>query len=523
MEIVSVQQMRQLESLSEKAGLTSQILINNAGKQIGENLLCQIGQSKKTLLFLIGPGNNGYDGLLAAQYLRNMKLSAIQIYTYACTDPKLLSYNIIVSKESPFSDSIFTDPKLSSLKKLIQVSDIVIDSILGIGISRPIQNPIKKILIELNKEKHARDSLKIIAVDVPTGLDSNRGTVDENCPFADITLSLGNPKIGLFELPGMNHIGKISVLDIGFLKNIQVNSQIKMLTAKKITPYLPRRTSMSHKGSSGRVLIIGGSRNFIGAAYFAAASAYKVGAGLVTIATPRSLVYPLSVKIPEATFIPLRESNDGAISSNNLDLIAPQVSKYDSLVIGCGIGQDPQTQIFLSKLLTNINTLPKLIIDADGLNWLSSMNIKKRISTIKKLNTPILTPHQGEMKRLIDLSMQLDLPPRIALVKKLSQEWNATFVLKGPYTLVGSKDGSVYINPVATPSLATAGSGDILSGMIGGLIAQNLNSQAASLTSVFIHGSAGIELTETIGEIGAISSDLLNIIPSTIQKLRQQF
>ena len=151
------------------------------------------------------------------------------------------------------------------------------------------------------------------------------------------------------------------------------------------------------------------------------------------------------------------------------------------------------------------------------------MNIKKRISTIKKLNTPILTPHQGEMKRLIDLSMQLDLPPRIALVKKLSQEWNATFILKGPYTLVGSKDGSVYINPVATPSLATAGSGDILSGMIGGLIAQNLNSQAASLTSVFIHGSAGIELTETIGEIGAISSDLLNIIPSTIQKLRQQF
>ena len=273
MEIVSVQQMRQLESLSEKAGLTSQILINNAGKQIGENLLCQIGQSKKTLLFLIGPGNNGYDGLLAAQYLRNMKLSAIQIYTYACTDPKLLSYNITVSKESPFSDSIFTDPKLSSLKKLIQVSDIVIDSILGIGISRPIQNPIKKILIELNKEKHARDSLKIIAVDVPTGLDSNRGSVDENCPFADITLSLGNPKIGLFELPGMNHIGKISVLDIGFLKNIQVNSQIKMLTSKKITPYLPRRTSMSHKGSSGRVLIIGGSRNFIGEAYFAAASA----------------------------------------------------------------------------------------------------------------------------------------------------------------------------------------------------------------------------------------------------------
>ena len=153
MEIVSAQQMRQLESLSEKAGLTSQILINNAGKQIGENLLCQIGQSKKTLLFLIGPGNNGYDGLLAAQYLRNMKLSAIQIYTYACTDPKLLSYNITVSKESPFSDSIFTDPKLSSLKKLIQVSDIVVDSILGIGISRPIQNTIKKNTYRVKQRK----------------------------------------------------------------------------------------------------------------------------------------------------------------------------------------------------------------------------------------------------------------------------------------------------------------------------------------------------------------------------------
>ena len=521
MEIVSVQQMRELESLSEKSGITPEALINNAAKQIAKNLICQIGKSKKTLLFLIGPGNNGYDGLLATQYLKKMTFEKTKIYTYACTDPHLLNYDISEWKEYPFSHSVLKDTNLSNLTKLIQTSDIVVDAILGIGISRPIKNPIKKILIELNKEKRARASLKIIAVDTPTGLDSNTGTVDENCPFADITLSLGNPKIGLFELPGINHIGKHSVLDIGIPKTLQVNSHIKMLTSKKIIPYLPHRNSISHKGSSGRVLIIGGSKNFIGAAYFAAAAAYRVGAGLVTIATPQSLVTPLSIKIPEATFIPLRESSPGVVSSNNLDLIIPELSKYNALVVGCGIGQDSQTQIFLSGLLTDINSLPQLVIDADALNWISSMPEKKRLDLIKKLNNPILTPHHGEMKRLVDISIESNLPPRIPLIHKLSQAWNATFVLKGPYTLVGTKDGSIYINPAATPSLATAGTGDILAGMIGGLIAQNLSNTASSITSVFIHGLAGLKLTETIGEIGSITSDLLNILPSTVQELRK--
>jgi NAD(P)H-hydrate epimerase len=266
------------------------------------------------------------------------------------------------------------------------------------------------------------------------------------------------------------------------------------------------------------VLVVAGSINYIGAAYLACSGAIRVGAGLVTLATAASLQPVLASKLTEVTYLPLPESDSGIISPQAAELIHRELSRYDVLLLGCGLGQSESAIKFVDSVLLQSKTaLPSLVLDADALNTLA--------------NTPqwwqqlagdaILTPHPGEMARLAGVLVEEVQSDRAGITKKVAQEWHKTVVLKGAYTVIAAPDGQTRISPIANPGLASAGTGDVLSGAIAGLVAQGLNLFDAATLGVYVHGEAGEAVKTRLGNTGMIASDLLPLLPLVIKQLKE--
>lgn len=280
-------------------------------------------------------------------------------------------------------------------------------------------------------------------------------------------------------------------------------SDIQKLTKDWITQKLPSRPKDANKGTFGKVLVFAGSENYPGAAYLVCASAYRVGAGLVTLATIPSVKNIVSRNLPEVTFL----LPDEIIEKGN---------HYDVIILGPGLGQDKQIAGLVKRFLSEKNLL-KAIIDGDGLNLLAKMG--KWWERLER-GKIILTPHPGEMSRLTNLSIDKIQADRVSVAKNFAKKWNQIVVLKGANTIIGSPDGKVSISPFANPLLATAGTGDVLSGVIAGFVAQGLNSFDAACVGVYIHGLAGDRLKEKIGNAGALASDLLPFLPLIIKQIR---
>lgn len=274
------------------------------------------------------------------------------------------------------------------------------------------------------------------------------------------------------------------------------------LTKEYICPLLPKRPKDANKGTFGRVLVVAGSKNYPGAAYLSCAACYRVGAGLVTLATEDIVKIIVSKKLPEATFI-------------TQDEVLGKIKDYDVLLLGPGLGQDNEVMELIEQLLKM--ELPKTVIDGDGLNILSKID-----SWWEKLNEEvILTPHPGEMARLTGLTVDQIQPDRVNIAQKFARVWNQLIVLKGANTVIASPGGEVRVSPFSNPALATAGTGDVLAGMIAGFLGQGLNTFDAACVGIYIHGLAGEMLKEKIGDAGGLASDLLPIIPIVIRNLKE--
>jgi len=515
MKIVTAEQMRQIEADCARIGLPPDVLVEKAGKAFAEEVRKIVEAIDQHFLCLIGPGNNGGDGLVAARYLHDW---GAKVSVYLCAQRPLNDKNLeLVRQHAITCIDGKQDTSLSQFDKLLSSATTVVDALFGTGKVRPLQGIYQRVLDKVAEAKNKNRSLRIISLDLPSGLDADTGAVDPHSPYADDTITLGFPKIGLFCFPGAERVGRLRIADIGIPLHLADPITTELMTDDWAKTALPKRPLNANKGTFGRVLVVAGSINYIGAAYLACNSAMRVGAGLVTLATAVSLQPILAAKLTEVTYLPLPGSAPGFITPEAATLVQEQAENYDVLLAGCGLGQSPAVAEFTSSLVFS-RRLPKLVLDADALNILAKIpDWWQRLT-----DNAMLTPHPGEMARLANMSIEAVQSDRLGIAQKMAQQWQKTIVLKGAYTVIAEPEGRAKISPFANPGLASAGTGDVLTGAIAGLLAQGLSLFDAAALGVYLHGKAGEIVKARLGDAGMVASDLLPELPLAIKQLKEK-
>ena len=408
------------------------------------------------------------------------------------------------------------DPRSERLRDALRGADVVVDSILGTGRSRSIAGPLLDVLAALADAKAVREDMAIVALDLPTGLDPDTGETDPAVAPADLTVTLGYPKRGLFAYPGAEAAGTVETVGIGVPPGLDVDVDLELMTDGWASAALPPRPSSSHKGTFGRALVVAGSGRYVGAAALAASAAGRAGAGLVTVAIPRSLQAAVAAAAPEPTYIPLPESTHGEPADDAAELVLEALPDYDALLVGCGLGQSDGAVRLLERLLLSGADLPPVVVDADGLNimagtprWWEQLD-----------RDAVLTPHPGEMGRLSGSSAAELQRDRVGSAEDAARRWGKTVVMKGAYTVVAAPDGETMLSPFANPALASAGTGDVLAGAVTGLLAQGLDLRTAAALGVYLHGAAAELVSRDLGDTGLLASDLLPVLPRATRRLK---
>ena len=517
--VVTVAQMQALEDASERAGVSKDTLMENAGLACARHIREHLGgRAGRRVIILIGPGNNGADGLVIARHIRRWgaDVCCYVVRGRPDVDPKMadaLAYDVTVADATD-------DPELQTLDSLLSRSHLVADAILGAGRYRTLDGAVADVCALVNRHSRTRPSLAVVAIDLPTGVNPDTGAADENTVVADVTLALCFPKFGIANFPGAGYAGRIAVLDVGLPQQVAADFDLptQWMTRAAAAGLLPERPLDSHKGTFGHLLIMAGSRNFVGAAALAAMAAHRVGTGLVTLATPES-VYPIAAsKLTETIHLPLPEDADGRVDATAAEVIKGRLGGYSALAVGCGLGLSEGTTAFIERLFL-VDTdlpMPPVVIDADGLN-----NLARCEAWPARLHTlAVLTPHPGEMATLTGQSTADVQADRLAVAGDSAAQWGQTLLLKGAHSVVASPDGRQCILPFANPALAAGGTGDVLTGIIGGLLAQGLTPYDAARLGGYLHGTAGDAARRANGDAGIVASDLLPYLPTLIHDLR---
>lgn len=517
MHIVTVEEMRELEGRAEREyGLTSAILMENAGKSAAELLAHEARKrqpvSGQEFLLLIGPGNNGGDGLVMARYLEQWG-GLVSLYRWK--ERRLTIHGEEVPAEQ-------TEERL---EKMIQSASYILDALLGTGRSRPLPDDMRALLRRVHEERERRETLHIVAVDLPTGLNADTGEVDPGAIAADLTITLACPKQGFFFFPGRGYLGQLLVGNIGLPAEMESHLKTEMLTDALTSRILPARPLESNKGTFGKVMLLCGSPAYPGSAYLAGNAAARVGAGLITMAVSEQMLPIYASTFHETTFAILPPEEERSLKRVNVLMEALQ--GYRALLVGPGLGQSPYTREVILHLLERLRALPdeqrpRLVIDADGLNNLSAL---EHWWTLLPADT-VITPHPGEMGRLCNgLKVSGGAFERLDLVRQKAAEWQVTLLLKGACTIIAqgknAEEMRTRINWKANSAMATAGTGDVLAGMIVGLLAQGAQPFDAASAAVYLHATAGERVSLQIGQAGLLAADLLPEIPRARTSLSQ--
>lgn len=512
MHIVTVSEMRELEAQADhQYGLTSPILMNNAGKSAADifeaHLLPHHSMNGLEVLLLIGPGNNGGDGIVVAHHLEE---AGAFVSTYHWKERTLTTRGQKINEAETASE----------LGSLIQSADYIIDALLGTGRSRPLPDDMRNLLGQVRQERAQRSSVQLVAIDLPTGLNADTGEVDPGTLHADLTITLACPKQGFFFFPGRDYIGKLYVGDIGLPLEMESHLRTEMLDDKLVASLLPARPLNSNKGTFGKVMLFCGSFPYPGSAFLAGSAAGRVGGGLITLAVTEKMLPIYASAFHEATFALLPEAD--AESFERSKALISHLEGYRSLLIGPGLGQAPSTRETILQVLEHLRSLseekrPHLVVDADGLNNLSAL---EHWWTLLPKGT-VITPHPGEMGRLCGgIKVSGGDIDRLELARSKAQEWQVTLVLKGACTIIAEPDGRTRINWYANPALAAAGTGDVLAGMVAGFMAQGVHPFDAASASVYLHTIAANTISKEMGHAGMLASDLLPHIPQAMLKTK---
>ncbi len=517
MKLVTSEEMRRIDKKAiEEIGIPSIVLMENAGLKVADAIERKYGPLKGKYVYIFaGSGNNGGDGMVVARHLFNQKVKA-KIFLLA--EKKNIkgdaATNLAITEKMGIPMREITSPAfVESLEKELAKADIVVDALLGTGAEGAPRGLMKKIIDLINK--HSKNT---VAVDIPTGVDADTGEVRGEAIKAEYTVSLAYPKRGLYLYPGMDYAGEIEIADIGIptgLEEDKINSEL--LTLAGISKKLFFRKPSSHKGSFGHLLVIAGSPGMTGAASLTALSALRVGAGLVTLGIPEDLNPILETKLTEVMTLPLPQSKDKTLCKEGFEKIKDFSQRCEAMAIGPGISSTKQTKELISTIIDQLD-IP-LVIDADGINVLAG-----ELSLLKKYKAPlIITPHPGEMSRLVGASVEEIQKDRIGFTMALARRIGAIVVLKGARTVIASKQGNSWVNLTGNPGMATGGSGDILTGIIGGLLTQKLSCLEAAKTGVYLHGYAADLAAQKKGEISLIASDTLETIPEATRRIKSEY
>jgi len=514
MKVLNSKQMKEIDRTAiEEMGILGPILMENAGLQIFNKLREKFPEVRKEKVVIVaGRGNNGGDGFVVARHLFNQGADLYVLLLASKREVKGdAAVNLSIADKIGINISeVCTFKDWNAQKEKIFHSSVLVDAIFGTGLTKPAQGLYATVIKDINKSKAYK-----ISVDIPSGLSSDTFQVIGPCVNADLTVTLAAPKIAHIFPPAEECIGELVVADIsipGFLFDNE-NLKLELVEEETVLPYFKRRKKDAHKGTYGHLFILSGSLGKTGAAVMAGKAALKMGAGLVTVGTPESCLPVVARSSVELMTEPLPETSEKTFSSDALKKVLSLLEGKDALLIGPGISTHKSTAEFVLSLIPKINV--PAVVDADALNILAS-----KPEILKSLRQPtVLTPHPGEFARLLNLSTKEVVEGKLELVPQFAEKYGVYLVLKSYRTLIATPDGRVYVNPTGNPGMATAGSGDVLSGMIASMIIQEKNILESILAAVYIHGLSGDIGVEKLGEKSLTAGDIIRYLPSGIRLL----
>jgi hydroxyethylthiazole kinase-like uncharacterized protein yjeF len=609
--IVNVEEMRAIEHASDARGHTYAVMMDMAGKAVAEAAATFVlREPAKQVVVLVGPGNNGGDGLVTSRYLLDLGM-VVTVYLWRRNIKGDKNFQQLKRSGRRRGLDILwadNDPDYAHLREHLQTADLIIDALLGTGASRPIDGKLAEILgvvkeailerrrtpeePELGRplqfpmgeaytlgmeiptherpvpenfwddfeedfeededeigddEDDAEDAedflddfddfeddddfddddpfqphwppLPVIAVDCPSGLNSDTGELDTAAIHAQMTVTFAYPKWGQVQFPGAGACGVLAVADIGVPPGLDDHIQVELVRPADARALLPARPPDANKGTFGKAMVVAGSSNYTGAAYLSAASAGRAGAGLVTLAVPAPLHALLAAVLPETTWLALPDEG-GIHCQRGAEMLLAGLASYRALLVGPGLTTQPAARAFMEALFSGQGLVQdtwrgRVVADADGLNILSGWpDWPARLP-----RETILTPHPGEMSRLTGLTVAEINGRRIETACKFAATWGHILVLKGAHTVIAAPDGRAAVLPFATPALATAGSGDVLSGTLVALLAQGLAPFDAAVCGTYIHGHAGLIAQREVGLAGVVAGDIMQRLPHAIRQL----
>lgn len=510
MKVTTVEEMRELDRQAiEEFGISDELLMENAGLASFQVIEEEIGVSGVKFLVLCGGGNNGGDGFVVARKLHS---AGGQVEVFVLGDEK--KYRGAAQKNYEIATRLgFPLKKLESTEELqeaLKRCEVVVDALFGTGLDRPVEGVYREVIQQVNKA----DKI-VVSLDIPSGINGNNGLEMGEAIWADYTITFGLPKLGNLLYPGYSHGGFLFVTHISFPPQLTRRENLK--TEINLPPYLPERPEDGHKGDFGDVLFVAGASNYFGAPYFAARSLLKAGGGYARLASIPSVCKVVATKGSEIVFIPLEETKTGSIALANLEKLLELAELVDLVVIGPGLSLQSETQELVRTLVRRINK--PVLIDGDGLTALA-MDIE---SLPHRENPTILTPHLGEMSRLVEMPVAYIKEHRVEVLRQAAQEWQAFVVLKGAHSLIGYPDGRVFINLSGNSGMASAGSGDVLTGTIAAAYGLGLELGEAVRTGVFLHGLAGDLAAEDKGLDGITAEDILEYLPLAVDVFREKY
>jgi len=485
-------QMRQLDEKAQTEWkLSGDLLMERAALAAAREINRITGQKCSNIIICCGKGNNGGDGLALARILFAAGLNITAVLLYPREEYRgLAALNLERAEKFGVRLTTWGENTASELK----TADVIVDAILGTGTTGAPREPLPQVIEAINQAHR-----QVVALDIPSGINADTGDVPGEAVRANITVTFGLAKPGLYIYPGAEYAGEVIVDSIGFPEALLDNEQlfIHCLTAMDVQKMLPRREPTAHKGTTGHLLVIGGSPGMYGAPALAAMGALRTGCGLVTAAVDD--LDRFVDKPQEAMAVGLEDAVE-------------RLDNYRAIVIGPGLGVKNGLDV-IKKVIATGNR--PLVIDADGLNILA-----QNMELMESIRTPaILTPHPGEMARLTGLETQAIQKDRLGVARFYAKQWQKIVVLKGARTVIALPDGRVYLNLTGNPGMATAGMGDVLSGVIGSLIAQGLPVETAAILGPYLHGLAGDLAVEKRGPVGIVAGDVISGIPEVYKKV----
>lgn len=511
--LVTPNEMQAAEHAAIASGTSAAVLMRRAAESIAEWLVQHIvgrQAGPRVAVGFVGPGNNGGDALVTLALLHEQGWRARAVF--------LGRHEL---GELPAHDTSFQAIERIGIRE-IGIPDVILDGVYGFRGRASLPRPVTD-AFAVARELRLKQAVPLVAIDVPSGIDAGTGAADEDAFPADVTLCLGLPKIGLVKSPAAEFVGELELLPIGIPQPTFADNRPALLTESIVRPALPRRSAFAHKSDTGTALVVGGAPAYYGAPRLAAEAALRSGAGLVCAAVPIAIVPVIASQVPEVVLLPLDDSNGHSSVAAIGEYLGQRRGERIAMAVGPGLGRDGRATALLDGLFASpvgrrhIEDA-RLVIDADALNWLSS---RKSLPEGVDAEMALLTPHTGELARLLACSRDDVAKDPQASAQEAARQYRQIVLLKRGYSIVVTPDGRVWYGPRAVPELATAGTGDVLTGLLCGLMAQGATPLDAALCGVFIGACAAKQARRRHGIGGVIARDVIDRIPSVMAALAQ--